>query len=74
MNSNYFVKHTKLGGMMKLFISIVVGLIVFAIWMNIVGNPHVVETVIGVVLATVSAFYTHRTITNIIKRFKQGDG
>ena len=29
-------------------VGFIVGLVVFSVWMNIVGNPHVVETVLGV--------------------------
>jgi len=36
----------------------VIGLAIFGVWMNIVGNPHVVETVIGLVIATSGGFWT----------------
>jgi len=29
-------------------VGFIVGPVVFSVWMNIVGNPHVVETVLGV--------------------------
>jgi len=35
---------------MKALISLVAGLAVFGFWMSIVGNPHVVETVIGLII------------------------
>lgn len=35
---------------MKALISLVAGLAVFGLWMSIVGNPHVVETVIGLII------------------------
>lgn len=38
-------------GNMEKIIGLIVGLVVFGIWMNIVGNPHVVETVLGLVIA-----------------------
>jgi len=33
---------------MAKIVGFIVGLVVFSVWMNIVGNPHVVETVLGV--------------------------
>lgn len=38
-------------------IGIIVGLVVFSIWLNVVGNPHVVETVIGLVLAVIAGLW-----------------
>ena len=35
----------------------VVGLSVFVGWIMLVGNPHVVETVIGLVLALIAGFW-----------------
>jgi putative flippase GtrA len=43
-------------------VGLVVGLAIFGLWMNIVGNPHVVETVIGVVLALVAGFWVYRLL------------
>jgi hypothetical protein len=40
-------------------LSIVVGMGVFIIWISIIGNPHVVETVIGLVLALVAGLWTY---------------
>lgn len=48
-------------------IGIIAGLAVFGFWMSIVGNPHVVETVLGVVIALVVGFFTARTIGRAIK-------
>ena len=39
------------------FFGWIAGLSVFGVWMNIVGNPHVVETVIGLVFAFVAGFW-----------------
>ena len=50
---------------MRALPSIIVGLVIFAIWMSIVGNPHVVETTIGVILALAGAVYFH---TQILKK------
>lgn len=33
---------------------IIGGLAVFAIWMSIVGNPHLVETVLGILIAMIA--------------------
>tara|TARA_B100000524_G_C23328748_1_gene253758 strand:- start:235 stop:405 length:171 start_codon:yes stop_codon:yes gene_type:complete len=41
----------------KQILSILVGVVIFGIWLSIVGNPHVVETVIGLILAFGSGFY-----------------
>lgn len=38
-------------------ISIIVTLTVFIGWLSLVGNPHVVETVIGVIIAVIAGFY-----------------
>ncbi len=43
--------------------ALVAGLAVFGVWMTIVGNPHVVETVIGLVLAAGVGFYVHRWLS-----------
>jgi len=51
---------------MRALPSIVVGLVIFAIWMSIVGNPHVVETTIGVILALAGGIYFHTQILNKI--------
>ena len=50
---------------MTKLIGLVAGLAVFALWMSNVGNPHVVETIIGVVLALVVWFYVTRTLRRI---------
>ena len=34
----------------RVLISAVAGLVVFGFWMSVVGNPHVIETVIGLAL------------------------
>jgi len=35
----------------KEIISVVSGIVVFIVWMKLVGNPHVIETVIGLVIS-----------------------
>ena len=44
----------------KSLISVIVGLVVFAAWMNIVGNPHVVETVLGLFIGLAGGYYAWR--------------
>ena len=34
------------------FVGIISGLVIFGIWMNIVGNPHVAETAMGILIAS----------------------
>lgn len=36
---------------MSHLVSFIVGLLVFLAWVRIVGNPHVVETVLGLAIA-----------------------
>lgn len=36
---------------------LVAALVVFSVWLSVVGNPHVVETVIGLVLAAIAGFW-----------------
>ena len=50
---------------MKKLISIICALIVFGFWMNIVGNPHVVETAIGIVIAVAVGFFLNRWFSQI---------
>ena len=53
--------------MSKLF-SLIVGITVFGFWMSIVGNPHVVETVIGLILGLVAGIWTYRTLRKLFTR------
>ncbi|EHQ58178.1 hypothetical protein OMB55_00019250 [gamma proteobacterium HIMB55] len=41
--------------------SAVAGLVVFGFWMSLVGNPHVIETVIGLALS----FFTGYKVYNL---------
>ena len=36
---------------MALIISCIVGIAIFSIWMKMVGNPHMIETCMGLVIA-----------------------
>jgi len=35
----------------KELISIVIGILIFILWTKLVGNPHVIETIIGIVIS-----------------------
>ena len=41
-------------------LGLIAGLAVFVVWLSLVGNPHVVETVISLVIAVVAGFYVYR--------------
>ena len=43
--------------MVENLISILVGFVVFNFWLAVVGNPHVVETVIGLIIAIAAGVY-----------------
>lgn len=45
------------GTHMAKFLGLIAALAVFSAWLSVVGNPHVVETVIGLVLAVISGFW-----------------
>lgn len=40
------------------------GLVVFLIWLQLVGNPHVVETSMGVVIGVVAGWWVGRFLPN----------
>jgi uncharacterized membrane protein YccC len=56
---------------MAKLIGIIAGLVVFWLWMNIVGNPHVVETLIGVVLGLVVGIWVWKQARNFSRRTRQ---
>lgn len=45
------------GTLMAKLLGLIVALVVFFAWLSVVGNPHVVETVIGLVLAVIAGFW-----------------
>jgi len=55
---------------MILLISLVCSLAVFGFWMNIVGNPHVVETVIGLVIAITVGVLVNRGLKQVFSKKK----
>ena len=42
---------------MAKLLGFIAALAVFSAWLSVVGNPHVVETVIGLVLAVIAGFW-----------------
>lgn len=42
---------------MSRILGLVAALAVFSAWLSVVGNPHVVETVIGLVLAAIAGLW-----------------
>ncbi|MDR2790281.1 MAG: hypothetical protein LBB59_04840 [Campylobacteraceae bacterium] len=38
-------------------LSATIAVIIFLVWMGLVGNPHVAETVIGLLIAVISGFW-----------------
>ena len=44
-------------------ISWIVGLTVFFCWIKLVGNPHVIETCMGLFFAIISALWVNNKIT-----------
>ena len=45
---------------MPKLVGLIAGLVTFVLWMRMVGNPHVVETVIGLVLAAIVGIWAFR--------------
>ena len=56
---------------MTKLLGLVAGLGAFALWMSVVGNPHVVETVIGLVIAVVVGFFVRRQSNRLFVRRKK---
>jgi len=54
---------------MAKIIGIIAGLSIFGFWMNIVGNPHVVETVLGVIIGIVGGYVIFRECDKFFKKF-----
>ena len=51
-------------------ISVIAALAAFGAWMNIVGNPHVVETVIGLVIALIVGVMVNRGLKRLFRMKK----
>jgi len=52
---------------MRNYIGLIVGLAAFTGWLSIVGNPHVVETVIGLVLGVGAGLWVHFNVRRASK-------
>jgi len=52
---------------MAKLVGIIAGLLVFGVWMNIVGNPHVVETVIGLIIGIGVGFWVYKQVAKFKK-------
>ncbi len=50
---------------MAKFLGVAAAIIVFLIWHSLIGNPHVIETVIGLVLAVGAGIWVY----SIAKKF-----
>jgi len=46
----------------RTLVRIIVGVAVFVVWLQLVGNPHVVETVIGLVIAVAAGWWVGRLL------------
>lgn len=53
---------------MAKLVAIIVGLAAFGLWMSIVGNPHVVETVIGLAIGIGVGLWVHKKIAISTKK------
>lgn len=58
--------------MNRLLVSTIAGLVAFLLWMSQVGNPHVVETVIGVVIGLAVFIACYRWLGKFQSRRQQG--
>ncbi|MGV0960065.1 MAG: hypothetical protein ACOYB1_09515 [Limnohabitans sp.] len=47
---------------MNKLLAAIAALIVFVLWMRMVGNPHVIETVIGLIIAIAAGIWTARKL------------
>jgi len=55
------------------YISIIIGLLIFGFWMSIVGNPHVVETVIGIILSIIGGYFSYRELNKFSAKYKKNE-
>jgi multisubunit Na+/H+ antiporter MnhE subunit len=47
----------------RTLVRIIVGAAVFVVWLQLVGNPHVVETIIGLVIAIATGWWVGRLLS-----------
>lgn len=55
---------------MRTLIAVIIACAVFMGWLSLVGNPHVVETVIGLVLAVAAGIWCFIKVGALLKRFR----
>lgn len=56
---------------MPKYIAITAGLAVFLFWLSLVGNPHAVETVIGLVMAVGAGIWSYMKMKSINKKSEE---
>ena len=56
---------------MTKIIGIIAGLSIFGFWMNIVGNPHVVETILGLIISIVCGYVIFRESGKFVDKYKK---
>jgi hypothetical protein len=49
------------------YLSIIIGLSIFGFWMSIIGNPHVIETIIGVTIGIVGGIFSFKELNKLFK-------
>ena len=54
--------------MVKNLTTLVIGFAVFIFWISLVGNPQVIETVLGLFIAIAAAVYIRRAVLNKLFR------
>ncbi|MFN8258341.1 MAG: hypothetical protein U0W24_21810 [Bacteroidales bacterium] len=38
---------------------LIAAIVVFLIWRSLIGNPHVIETILGVIFAAIAGFWVY---------------
>ena len=56
---------------MTKIIGIISGLSIFGYWMNIVGNPHVVETILGMIISIICGYVIFRESGKLVEKYKK---
>lgn len=49
-------------------VAVAFGLAVFLLWQEVVGNPHVIETIIGVILAVIVGLWVYALLRRMARR------
>ena len=52
------------------YISIGIGILSFSFWMSMVGNPHYIETCIGLIIGFGFGFFSNKELHKLAKKFK----